>query len=95
MEKTYRIVEHTEPMTREEIRQLYDGYWVYVVNAQFSETNGFIRGVPVVIGAHAFDGVRDGIYDKYRDEKYNQQCDLVFTHDKGLVMLLAMEGASA
>ena len=91
MEKTYKLVEHTEPLTRKEIEELYDGYWVFIVNARFTETNGFIDGVPVVIGAMPFDGVKDGIYDKYKDPKYDTTCDMVLLHDKFISSLLTKE----
>jgi len=91
MEKTYKLVEHTEPMTSQAIEELYDGYWVFIVNARFTETNGFIDGIPVVIGAVPFDGIKDGIYDKFKDPKYENRCDMVLTHNKFLASLLAKE----
>ena len=95
MEKTYKFVEHTEPLTRLEIKALYDGYWVFIVNARFTETNGFIDGVPVIIGAKPYDGVEDGIYDKYNGFEYDIQCDMVLTHNKFLVSLLTKERGQA
>ena len=91
MEKTYRFVEHTKPLTEKEIETLYDGYWVFIVNARFTETNGLIDGIPVIIGDMPYDGVEDGIYDKYKDAKYDIQCDMVLTHDKFLASLLGRE----
>ena len=91
MKKTYRFVEHTEPLTRQEIEMQYDGYWVFIVNARFTETNGFIDGIPVIIGKIPYDGVEDGIYDKYDGEEYGNQCDMVLTHDSFISSLFADE----
>ena len=89
---TYRIVDHTEPMTREEIKQLYDGYWVYIVNSEFTDTNGFIRGIPAVIGAFPYDGAEEGIYTKFKEEKYEDRCSLVFTHNQFIASLPSVKG---
>ena len=91
MEKTYKLVEHTEPLTEKEIETLYDGYWVYIVNARFTETKGFIDGVPVIIGDRPYDGVEDGIYDKYKCPEYDTRCGMVLTHDKFIASLLGRE----
>ena len=92
MEKTYKFVHHDTPLTRQEISQLYDGWWVYVVNAEFTKTNGFVRGIPVVIGEKRYDGAEDGIYAKYRDEKYEERCDIPLLYDETILALLEMEG---
>jgi hypothetical protein len=76
MEKTYRLLDHTEPMPVTEIRRLYRGYWVYIVKATFNEFNGLVSGVPVVIGAKPFDGVDDGIYDEFDTDEYGQHADM-------------------
>ena len=65
MEKTYKLLDNTEPMTMAEIRRLYTGYWVFIIKAKFTDTGGLIDGIPVIIGAVPYDGVEDGIYDKY------------------------------
>ena len=90
MEQTYRFTNHAEPLSEKEIEKLYNGYWVYVVNAKFTSTNGFISGIPVIVGQKPYDGAEYGIYEKYREEKYGYCCDLVFLHDKFISSLASM-----
>jgi len=75
--KTYLALSNSELLPVEEIRKLYDGYWVYVVNAEFNERQDLIRGVPVVIGTMAFAGADDGIYSKYDDPMYGEYDELI------------------
>ena len=91
MEKTYKFVKHTEPLTRPQIKALYDGYWVFIVNARFTETKGFIDGIPAVVGEIPFDGVEDGIYDKYDKPEYGIQYGMVLTQNPFLVSLINKE----
>ena len=76
MEKTYRFLDHTEPLPADEIRRLYNGYWVFLVNAEFSEINELLNGIPVIIGVRAHDGASDGIYKKYMTDEYAPRADL-------------------
>jgi len=69
-EKTYKFLNHDTPIPLEEIRKLYDGYWVYMVNVERDEFNGIIRAIPVIAGVRPHDGAFDGIYDKYRADEY-------------------------
>jgi len=94
MEKTYKLLEHTEPLTYEEIKKMYKGYWVYIVNAQFDEEMRFYGGRPVVIGQTPFDGVEDGIYEQFDGDEYAPRCDLAHLRkNKDLELLLAsLEG---
>jgi hypothetical protein len=72
MEKTYKTLNHDKPLVIEEIRRLYRGYWVYIVNAELDETNAILSGIPVVIGARPYDGAEENkdIYTKYRADEY-------------------------
>jgi len=90
--KTYKILNHTEPMSEAEIEHLYDGYWVYVVKAKLTETGGLIEGIPVVIGAEPFDGVEDGIYDEYKTAEYAERCDISLRHNVGFISSLHLVG---
>jgi len=76
--KTYRFVDHQTPLSEESIESLYSGYWVYCVKAKFTETNGFIEGIPVIIGEKAYDGGEDGIYEQYKTEEYSERVGLSF-----------------
>ena len=49
MDKTYKLLNHESPLPIDEIRRLYKGYWVYLVNVEFSEHRALLSGRPVVI----------------------------------------------
>ena len=89
MEKTYRLLDHTEPLPAAEIKRLYRGYWVYIVKAEFSEFNELLSGIPVVIGSTPSDGVEDGIYQKYRSEEYDIRADLNLLPNRGFIPTLS------
>jgi hypothetical protein len=89
MEKTYKLLEHTEPMTEKEIRRLYMGYWVYIVKAKLTETGGLIEGIPVVIGAVPYDGVEDGIYEKYKSDEYVERYGKSLRYNKDLQYIIS------
>ena len=89
MEKTYKLLDHTEPMTEAEIRQLYMGYWVYIVKAKLTETMGLIEGIPVVIGAVPYDGVEDGIYEKYKSDEYVERVGKSLRYNKDLQFIIS------
>jgi len=88
MEKTYKILDHNSPLPIDEIRRLYKGYWVYIVNAEFSEINELLGGRPVVIGVTPFDGVEDGIYVKYNSDEYVIRADLSLLPNRGFISAL-------
>ena len=72
----YQVIEHPVMMTKEEIIQKYDGYWILVVSSDMNYHGGWTQGIPVVIADGPFRGVEDGIYDKFEDPKYNVQFDM-------------------
>jgi hypothetical protein len=87
--KEYLELSHTEPMTIEEIEKLYDGYWVYVVKAEFKEgTRSLIRGIPVVIGIMAFAGAQDNIFDKYDTEEFLPHKEIILLNDNFISALI-------
>ena len=80
--KTYLEVNHTEPLTADEIDELYDGYWVFIVKAEFAEgTRRLIRGIPAVIGTMAYAGSEDDIYDKYDKSEYLPHDEVILLND--------------
>ena len=93
MEKTYKFLNHSEPLPADEIRRLYNGYWVFLVNAEFSDINGLISGIPVIIGAGAYDGVEDGIYKKYMTNEYEPRADLSLL-PRGFISSLRITGGT-
>jgi len=92
MEKTYKILNHKEPISETEIRRLYDGYWVYIVKARMTETGGIIEGIPVIIGKVPYDGAKDGIYDKYTSDDYIERIGISLRHDTGFISSLRVVG---
>jgi hypothetical protein len=92
MEKTYKILDHTSPMTDDEIRQLYTGHWVYVTNAVFDKYNGLVSGIPTVIGTRAFDGAGDGIYEKYKADSYGERTDMNLLPNRGFISSFQIVG---
>ena len=76
-------------MTEAEIRSLYMGYWVYVVKAKLTETGGLIEGVPVIIGAVPYDGVDDGIYEKYDTDEYVERVGKSLRYNKDLQFIVS------
>jgi len=89
MEKTYKFVEHehSEPLSMDEIRKLYRGYWVFMVNVTFSETREILSGKPVIIGLRQYDGAFDGIYDKYDAPEYGVTTDRSLLTNKFITSL--------
>jgi len=85
MEKTYKLLGHTEPLTIEEIRRLYKGYWVYIVKAKLGENGKILSGVPVIIGQTTADGAEDGIYAQYRSDEYNERVELNMLPNRGFI----------
>ena len=79
--KTYLEVSHTKPLTIDEIRNLYDGYWVFVVKAELTEERELIKGIPAVIGTMAYAGSSDGIYDKYDKPEYLPHYEVILLND--------------
>lgn len=92
MEKTYKILDHVEPLPIEEIEEMYKGYWVYLVKAKIGEFGEVLSGIPVIIGNTTADGVEDGIYDKYRTEEYEVRAELNLLPNRGFISALRFVG---
>ena len=88
MEKTYKILDHTEPLPIDEIRRLYTGYYVYIVNAKIGSHGEILSGIPVIIGNTTADGAEDGIYFKYRAEEYVERVELNMLPNRGFISAL-------
>lgn len=94
MAKTYKLLDHTEPMQIDEIRSLYKGYWVYIVKAELGENGEILRGIPVVTGQKSADGAEDGIYEKYKSEEYEVRYHLNLLPNRGFISALRFVGES-
>jgi len=77
MEKTYKLIENPIYMAADQIYTEYDGYWIYITNAEFTDEKEFIGGIPVVLGKKPYDGAKDGIYEKYRNAEYGKKYELL------------------
>jgi len=88
--KTYELVTHPNAISKTEIERLYDGYWVYIVNAKTTETGRLLEGVPVIIGSVPYDGVEDGIYEKYKADKYVERMGISLRHNVGFISSLRL-----
>ena len=66
----YQIVENPKMMTSNEIDVTFMGKWVYIVNADITRHGELIKGIPVVIGDYQFEGIEEGIYEKYKTSEY-------------------------
>jgi len=94
VKKTYKLLDHTEPLSIDEIRRLYKGYWIYIVKAQLGEHGKVLSGIPVIIGQMAADGAEDGIYAKYRSDEYNVRTSLNLLPNRGFISSLQIVGES-
>ena len=95
MIKTYRLLNHSEPLKVDEIRKLYSGYWVYVVNAQFSSGRKLVSGIPVVCGECAYDGAEDGIYEQFKKEEYGEHKEMYLFKPELISALESLRAAHA
>ena len=86
--RTYLELDHKEPMTVDEINTLYNGYWVYVVNAEFYNGLKLKKGIPVIIANNPFEGVDDGIYEKYDSPKYGEHFEHILYKPNGFISAL-------
>ena len=59
-------------MTSDEIDTTFMGKWVFIVNVDITRHGELIEGIPVVIGDYQFEGVEEGIYEKYKEAKYGR-----------------------
>lgn len=75
-----QIIENPVVMTYEEMREAYDGKWIYVVNCEFTPGDRIIRGIPVVVADRQFEDVDSGIYEKYNAEEYGEKLSKSFLH---------------
>ena len=77
----YKIIppEERKEYTHEQLRKIFDGKWLYLVNSQFTDGNGLIKATPVVIADSELEGIDEGIYDQFkRNKKYGIRADADF-----------------
>ena len=81
----YEVIGSPKVLTREEIDELFDGKWVYIVKAKFTPNEMLIEGMPVVIGDAPFDGVEDGIYKQFKNKDYGERCSYTLLKQPNLI----------
>ena len=69
----YQLIENPRMMLQEEIDSIYDGYWVYIVNANITPNGKLIEGIPVVLGKFQFAGVDEGVYKQFDGSEYGRK----------------------
>jgi len=64
----YRIIppEERKEYTHDELREIFDGKWLYLVNSQFTGGNGLIKATPVVVADNELEGIEEGIYKEFK-----------------------------
>ncbi|MCL2169941.1 MAG: hypothetical protein FWB74_07945 [Defluviitaleaceae bacterium] len=63
----YEILENKQRMTRDEIRQKFDGKWIFLVDLEGELYSPFASAIPVVVADSPWDGYETGIYHEFRD----------------------------
>ena len=82
----YRVIppEDRKEYTWYELQEIFDGKWLYIVNTQFSDGNGFIKGTPVVVADSELEGIETGIYKEFKTRNgYGVTSDADFTGKSG------------
>ena len=82
----YIILDNAETMTKEEIKANYDGKWIFLTNCEFTTGSKLISGIPRVVADKQSEGVREGVYDVYKDcEQFGETYGLNLMHFDYLV----------
>jgi hypothetical protein len=63
----YHVLAHPSTMNRTELLNNFGGFWVFTTNRIVNEQYGLVSCVPRVVAEDSFVGVRDGVYDVYKD----------------------------
>ena len=63
-----------------QLQEKFDGKWVYLVHAKFSNSHGLLKAIPVVVADSELEGIEDGIYRLYQSEEYGRKAEVDFTN---------------
>jgi len=83
----YRVIppEERKEYTWEELRENFDGKWLYLVNTQFTKSHKMIKGTPTVVADSELEGIEEGIYKEFRTRNgYGLTADADFTGSAGM-----------
>ena len=56
----------------DQIKQLYDGKWIFLTNVEFSKGLRILKGTPVVLADRAFEEHAGGIYDELENGEHGK-----------------------
>ncbi|MCL2387719.1 MAG: hypothetical protein FWC89_09270 [Defluviitaleaceae bacterium] len=77
----YKFVENPTRMTRKELRETFDGKWVFVVEGDYDINKPLTTAIPMIVADDAWEGIEEGIYDKL-DDKYRRTAYLSYLKDE-------------
>jgi len=81
----YRVIPENERRyyTREEMKEKFDGKWLYLVNSEYTDRRRFIRAKVAVIADRRYEGREKGVYRKLDIEENDivSRCDLLHDDD--------------
>ena len=66
--------------TFDQLKEKFDGKWLYLVNATFTDGHGLAKAVPVVVADSELEGIDDGIYIQFHSSAYGRKADLDLTN---------------
>ena len=66
--------------TFEQLKVQFDGKWIYLVNATFTDGHGLLKAVPVVVADRELEGIDDGIYTQFHSAFFGRKADLDLTN---------------
>ena len=78
----YRIIPENErkEYTFEQLKEYFDGKWLYLVNAEFTDAHRIVKATPVVVADSELEGIEDGIYKPFRAKGFGSKADADFTN---------------
>jgi hypothetical protein len=77
----YRVLPKNEQIeyTFAELKEAFDGKWVYLVRAVFNDAHGLMKASPVVVADSELEGVEDDVYTQFHSADYGNTADVDFT----------------
>ena len=66
--------------TFEQLKEKFDGKWIYLVNATFTDGHGLVKAVPVVVADSELEGIDEDIYTQFHSTAFGRKADLDFTN---------------
>jgi hypothetical protein len=78
----YKIIPNNEQSeySYTQLREQFNGKWLYLVHAEFSDSHGLIKATPVVVADSELEGIEEGIYKPYQSSDFGRKADADFTN---------------